>query len=101
VEISHDGRFLFTVNTAVPSISRYVIARDGTLRLIGSTAFNDPTGLGPEDARLSPGGRSLWVVDTKADLLSGFRVRGSGLSEFRSSPTALPADAAPFGVVVN
>lgn len=101
VEISHDGRFLFTVNTAVPSISRYVIAPDGTLRLIGSTAFNDPTGLGPEDARLSPGGRSLWVVDTKADLLSGFRVRGSSLSEFRSSPTALPADAAPFGVVVN
>ncbi len=101
VEISHDGRVLFTVNTAVPSISRYAIDPDGTLRLIGSTAFNDPTGLGPEDARLSPHGGSLWVVDTKADLISGFRVRDARLTEFRSSPTSLPAGAAPFGVVVN
>ena len=101
VEISHDGGFLFTVNTATPSISRYAITPDGRLILLGSTAFNDPTGLGPEDARLSPDGGSLWVVGTKADVLSGFRVDGSRLSEFRSSPTALPAGAAPFGVVVN
>jgi hypothetical protein len=37
VEITHDGRFLFTVNTAVPSISRYSIAPNGSLSLLGST----------------------------------------------------------------
>ena len=31
VEISHDGRFLFTVNTASGTISRYSIADDGEL----------------------------------------------------------------------
>jgi 6-phosphogluconolactonase (cycloisomerase 2 family) len=31
VEITHDGRYLSTVNTAVPSISRFSIAADGTL----------------------------------------------------------------------
>ena len=54
VEITHDGKFLFTVNTAVPSISRYRILSDGSLSLLGSTVFNDPTGLRPFDARLDP-----------------------------------------------
>lgn len=101
VEISHNGRFLFTVNTAVPSISRYQIDGDGSLALLGSTVFNDPTGLGPEDARLSPNGRTLWVVDTGADAVSGLAVRGGDLTELSSSPTPLPAGATPFGIVVT
>jgi 6-phosphogluconolactonase len=101
VEISHDGRYLFTVNTAVPSISRYAILRDGSLSLLGSTVFNYPTGLGPQDARLSPDGRMLYVVGTGARKVSGFAVRGGNLNEFSSSPTSLPANSAPFGLVVT
>jgi hypothetical protein len=100
VEISHDGRFLFAVNTASQTISRYVIARDGTLGLLGSTALRG-TKLGSEDARLSPDGSTLWVVDTGAAALSAFRVDGGGLTELTSSPTSLPAGAAPFGIVVT
>jgi 6-phosphogluconolactonase len=37
VEISHDGQFLFTVNTATGSVSSYQIAADGALTLLGST----------------------------------------------------------------
>jgi hypothetical protein len=37
VEITHDGRFLFTVNTGSGTISRYSIAPGGTLTLLGST----------------------------------------------------------------
>ena len=101
VEISHDGRFLFTVNTAVPSISRYRIAASGRLILLGTSAFNLPGGLGPVDARLAPDGRTLWVVDAGAAKVSGFRVRGGNLTELHSSPTSLPAGATPFGIVVN
>ena len=101
VEISHDGRYLFTVNTAVPSISRYVIDGHGRLHLIGSTPFNDPTGLSPFDARLAPNGRTLWVVDSGAKAVSGFAVDGGDLMELSTSPTALPTDAAPFGIVVT
>jgi 6-phosphogluconolactonase len=101
VEISHDGRYLFAVNTAVPSISRYAITDGGSLRLIGSTPFRNPAGLSPVDARLSPDGGTLWVVGSKGVTLSGFRVRGGDLSELPSSPTPLPAGATPFGVVVN
>jgi 6-phosphogluconolactonase len=101
VEISHDGHYLFTVNTAVPSISRYRIAPDGKLILLGTSAFNLPGGLGPVDARLAPDGRTLWVVDAGAAKVSGFKVRGGNLSELHSSPTSLPAGATPFGIVVN
>jgi 6-phosphogluconolactonase len=101
VEISHNGRYLFTVNTAVPSISRYRIAASGKLHLLGSTVFNLPGGLGPVDARLAPDGRTLWVVDAGAAKVSGFRVRGGNLTELHSSPTSLPTGATPFGIVVN
>jgi 6-phosphogluconolactonase len=100
VEISHDGRYLFAINTAVPSISRYAIAPGGTLHLIGSTPFKAGT-MAPEDARLSPDGGTLWVVDTKSDAVSGFTVHNGDLTELASSPTSLPAGATPFGIVVN
>lgn len=101
VEISHDGRFLFAVNTAQPSISSYAIDRDGTLTLLASTPFRNPTGLGPVDARLSPDGSRLFVVDGGTSQVSAFRVHGGSLTELPSSPTALPAGATPFGIVVS
>ena len=101
VEITHDGRFLFTVNTASQSISRYAIAAGGSLTLIGSTPMSGPAGgLAPFDARLSPAGDTLWVVDSKG-AVSGFSVSGGELTELSSSPTSLPAGATPFGIVVN
>ena len=103
VEISRDGHHLFAVNTAVPSISSYRISPDGTLSLIGNTPFAGPNAstLAPEDARLSPDGSTLWVVDSKGNALSGFAVRGGQLSQIAAAQTALPAGATPFGVVVN
>jgi len=102
VEISHDGRYLFTVNTAVPSISRYAVNGDGTLTLLGSTPFsNGAGGPAPLDARLSPDGTTLWVVESHANAISGFQVDGGQLTELPSSPTPLPVGATAFGIVVN
>jgi 6-phosphogluconolactonase len=103
VEISRDGRHLFAVNTAVPSISSYRIRRDGTLRLIASTPFGGAgaSTLAPQDARLSPDGSTLWVVDSKGDAVSGFAVSGGRVTQIAAAQTALPAGATPFGVVVN
>jgi 6-phosphogluconolactonase len=100
VEITKDGEFLFTVNTASNSISRYTIGSDGSLTLIGSTPLATAHA-GAEDARLGPGGKTLWVVDTAADAISAFSVDGGSLTELPSSPTALPAGSAPFGIVVT
>jgi 6-phosphogluconolactonase len=100
VEISHDGRYLFAVNTGSTTISRYRILDSGSLRLIGSTPFNSGTGIRPFDARLDVAGDHLYVVDAAIASVSGFAVSGGSLNELGSSPTALPAGAMPFGIAI-
>jgi 6-phosphogluconolactonase len=100
VEITHDGRYLFTVNTASGSISRYRIARDGVLTLLGSTPVG-AAGVGAVDARLSPDGRFLYLDESKAGAVAAFAVHGGGLSVLPGSPATLPAGAAPAGIVVT
>jgi 6-phosphogluconolactonase (cycloisomerase 2 family) len=100
IEISHDGSFLFTVNTASNSISRYAIAPSGSLELLGSTPLKEAAA-GAVDARLDPGGDSLFVVEAQGRAIGGFSVDGGTLSELPSSPTPLPSNSAPFGIVVN
>jgi 6-phosphogluconolactonase len=101
VEISHDGRFLFTVNTASGTISRFAIGRDGSLALLGSTPIRGTGGIGAVDARLSPDGRWLFLDESAAHAVGTFAVDGGSLTELPSSPTALPPGAAPAGVAVN
>ncbi len=56
VEISHDGRYLFAVNTGSGEISSYAITPGGSLTLLGATPVG-AAGAGAVDARLSPDGR--------------------------------------------
>ena len=100
VEISHDGQFLFTVNTASRSITSYSIATGGSLTLLIPSTPVSTTGT-PEDARLSPDGGTLYVVDPTADQVSGFTVDGGTLSKLGSSATAAPVGASPAGIVVT
>ena len=99
VEITHDGRWLFTVNTGSTTISSYAIQADGSLQLFGSTGCSSGTGIRPFDARLDPTGSTLYVVDANLDAVSAFAVSGGSLSELSSSPFQLPAGATPFGIV--
>lgn len=101
VEISHDGRYLFAVNTAVATISRFAIAPGGALTLLGSTPLKNPTGLAPVDARLDPSGRTLSVVDGGGVAVTTLVVHGGDLTELPSSPVALPAGAHPAGIVID
>ncbi len=88
VEISHDGKYLFTVNTSSGTISSYSINPDGSLTLIGSTAI---TGGGADtDALLSPDGNYLLVDGSRMHFVSVFVVSGGNLTEVPSSPTPLP-----------
>jgi 6-phosphogluconolactonase len=99
VEITHDGQFLFTVNTASGSISRYSIAPDGTLSLLGSTPVGNQGGVGAVDARLSPDGQNLYVDESRIAAIGEFGVAGGQLTEIGS--VALPTGATPAGVAVR
>ncbi len=104
VEITHNGQFLFTVNTASGTISRYSITPGGTLTLLGSTpvrASGGIGGIGAVDERLSPGGRYLYVDESKIGAVGAFAVHGGNLTELAGSPTSLPTGATPAGIVVT
>lgn len=97
VEISHDGKYLFTVNTGSGNISSYSINPDGSLTLISSFAVNG--GGADIDARLSPDGHYLLVDGSGHNFVSVFAVNGGNLTELPSSPTPLPAGASSSGIV--
>ena len=98
IEISHDGKFLFVVNTASASISSYTIGKGGALTFLQSTSPGE-IGAGAEDARLSPDGSTLWVVESGGDSVTGFTVHGGTLTPLAAAEG--PAGAAPSGIVVN
>ena len=101
VEISHDGQFLFTVNTASGTISRFQIDGGGALTLLGSTPVSQTGGVGAVDARLSPDGRYLFVDESRIGKVGAFAVNGGNLTELASSPTSLAAGATPAGIVAS
>jgi 6-phosphogluconolactonase len=98
VEISHDGGYLFSVNTGSANLSSFAINPDGSLVLLGTTPFTN--GLGAVDARLSPDGSTLSVTGGRGQVVSTFAVNGGQLTELASSPTPLPAGSSPTGLVV-
>ena len=98
IEISHNGKFLFDVNTASASISSYSIGHGGTLTFLQSTGSGQISG-GAEDARLSPDGHTLWVVESGGNGVTGFTVQGGTLTPLTSANG--PAGATPSGIVVN
>ena len=101
IEITHDGQFLFTVNTGSGEISRYQIAPDGTLTLLGSTPVGQTGGVGAVDSRLSPDGRFLYVDESRIGSVGIFAVNGGNLTELPASPVKLPAGATPAGIIVS
>ena len=101
VEITHNGQFLFTVNTASGTISRYSITPGGTLTLLGSTPVRASGGVGAVDARLSPSGRYLYIDESKIGAVGAFAVHDGNLTELAGSPTSLPTGATPAGIVVT
>jgi hypothetical protein len=101
VEISHDGKFLFAVNTGTGTISSYSIAATGALTLIGNTPVAAQAGVGAVDARLSPEGSTLFIDESRIGSVAAFAVSGGSLTQLPSSPTALPAGATAAGIAVS
>ncbi len=99
VEISRDGKYLFTVNTGSGNISSYAINPHGSLALIGSFAIKG--GGADIDARLSPDGRYLLVDGSGMHFVSVFAVNGGTLTEVPTSPTPFPAGVTSSAGIVN
>jgi 6-phosphogluconolactonase (cycloisomerase 2 family) len=101
--VTKDGRYLFTTNTlsdtvpdlttGIGAISRFSVASDGTLTLLGQT----DTGPGfPSDVALSSDSQYLYVIDPTANganssHIDAYRVgAGGGLTHIQSTTRDLP-----------
>ena len=99
--ISHDGQYLFAMNTGSGEISSYAISPAGNLTLLGSTPVSQTGGIGAVDIALSTDGRTLYVNESKIDKVGEFAVNGGALTELPGSPVAMPAGATPAGITTN
>ena len=100
VEISHDGKYLFAINTASGTVSSYAIHADGSLTLSANAPFTN--GAGAVDARLSPDGTTLSVTGGRGHVLSTFAVHGGIPDPSWGTPRLAPAaDTAPTGLVLT
>ena len=98
VDVTHNGKALFAVNTGSGTISSYSVGATGALALAGNTPISAQAGVGAVDARLGPADKTLWVDESKANQIGVFSVDGTSLSQLPS--TQLPAGAAAAGIVV-
>ncbi|HEY1920163.1 MAG TPA: beta-propeller fold lactonase family protein [Streptosporangiaceae bacterium] len=96
VTISHDGQYLFAINTGSGNISSYSINPGGSLHLISSYPISG--GGADTDAQLSPDGNYLLVDGSGMHFVSVFAVNGGALTEVPSSPTLLPAGSSSVGI---
>lgn len=91
IQVSPDGRFLYSANRLHDSISVCSIAANGTLELIGETATR---GDYPRHCRIDPTGNFLYSCNQRSDCITSFRIdRNSGLLTFTGqyTPVASPA----------
>ena len=98
VEISHDGRYLFTVNTGSGEHLQLRHQPGRLTRPDRQHAHHAAAGLTstpgcPRTARRCP------VDGSGNHILSVFAVNGGTLTELPSSPAPLPAGGAPAGIV--
>ena len=81
IEISTDGKYVYAVNTG----TSYEVGADGNLTLLGNAIFDNSDGLRPFNARLSPDGSFLYVVDAGTGVISAFAVDRGRLTELAGS----------------
>ncbi len=91
IQVSADGKFLYSANRLHDSISVFSIAANGTPELIGETST---MGDYPRHCRIDPTGNFIYSCNQRSDSITSFRIdRHTGLLTFtgRYAPVGSPA----------
>jgi 6-phosphogluconolactonase (cycloisomerase 2 family) len=91
IQISPDGKFLYSANRLHDSISVCSIAANGTLSLIGEIST---MGDYPRHFKIDPSGSFLYSCNQRSDSITSFRIdRHTGLLTFTGCCTPVPSPA--------
>ena len=103
--VSHDGRYLYALNTGDGTISGYSIAPGGTLTLIGSTPVSTAaTGtITGTDVTISDNDSTLYVNESVNGTVGAFALNNGTATQLPGSPYATPfgAGSNTIGVADN
>jgi 6-phosphogluconolactonase (cycloisomerase 2 family) len=103
--ISHDGKYLYALNTGSGTISGYAIAPGGTLTLIGSTPLSTAaTGtITGTDVTISNNDRTLYVNESNNGTVAAFSLNDGTATQLAGSPYATPfgAGSTTIGIADN
>ena len=102
--ISHDGRYLYALNTGTGSVSGYSIAANGTLALIASTPLSNPVGaITGTDVAVSSNDNTLYVNEAENGTIAAFSLNDGTATQLTGSPYPTPFGAASTtaGIAVN
>jgi 6-phosphogluconolactonase len=102
--ISHDGRYLYALNTGTGSVSGYSIAANGILALIASTPLSNPVGaITGTDVAVSSNDNTLYVNEANNGTIAAFSLNDGTATQLKGSPYATPFGAASTtaGIAVN
>lgn len=91
VVITPDGRHAYTGNAGSSSISRFGLARDGSLSLAEAAAGITGVGTGVTDLAISRSGRMLYALSPGATQIVAFDLGADGRLTPSSTATGLPA----------
>ena len=75
IDVTPNGRNVYTTNTASNTISRYAITSG---RLVLARAVAARTSAAPTDLAVAPTGRLLWVLNSGSQTLSAFAIGPDG-----------------------
>jgi len=98
--VSHDGRYLYALNTASASVSSYSIARDGTLALIGSSPVSGLAGGVGTDIALSTDDNTLYLNEAGTHTVAALAVNDGTVTQLPGSPYSTPTSASTAGIAV-
>jgi 6-phosphogluconolactonase (cycloisomerase 2 family) len=99
VAVTPNGRVAFTANAGTSSISSYRVLPDGRIRLANPMAGSTGPNAGALDIAVSPGGRRLYALASRALQIVAFRVDYEGELEPLGAGSGLPPGSA--GVAAN
>jgi 6-phosphogluconolactonase (cycloisomerase 2 family) len=103
--ISHDGKYLYALNTGSGTVSGYSIAPAGTLTLIGSTSLSTAaTGtITGTDVTISNDDSTLYVNESNNGTVAAFSLNDGTATQLAGSPYATPfgAGSATIGIADN
>ena len=102
LEVTPDGRFVFTANSASASISGFAIGQDGTLTALGGTVLVTlADGSTDIDFSISSNGKFLYTLNTGTGTIGVFGIEKDGTLNSLGEVSGLPAKSGLNGIAAN